>query len=223
MGRNVFVSYKYADDSVEHLYGCFPTTVRDYVDILATKLEQNGNVYRGEQDGEDLSGLSDDLIYEKLKDKIFNTSCTIVMISPNMKEPGKYDKSQWIPWEVSYSLRETKRSDYTSRRNCILAVVLPDLNGSYDYAMEDKHCCVSGCTNLHTDSLFTILRANMFNTKTPNREICNRNDLLWYGEHSYIKMVRWKDFIGSINYYIETAERIKDNADNYDLHISVNQ
>ena len=223
MGRNVFVSYKYADDSVEHLYGCFPTTVRDYVDILSKKLEQNGNVYRGEQNGEDLSGLSDDQIYAKLKDKIFNTSCTIVMISPNMKEPGKYDKSQWIPWELSYSLRVTTRSDYTSRRNGILAVVLPDTNGSYDYAMGEKHCCTSGCTTFYRNNLFTILKENMFNFKMADKEICSQYDTIWYGEHSYIKMVRWKDFIDSINYYIETVERIKDNANNYDLHISVNQ
>ena len=40
-----------------------------------------------------------------------------------MKEYGKYDKSQWIPWEICYSLRETVRGDWKSHRNAILAVV----------------------------------------------------------------------------------------------------
>ena len=66
-----------------------------------------------------------------------------------MKEPGKWQRSQWIPWEISYSLRETTRNDRTSHNNAILAVILPDKSGSYDY--------------YNVDSLFPILQYNIRN------------------------------------------------------------
>ena len=56
-----------------------------------------------------------------------------MLISPNMKIRGKHERSRWIPWELSYSLRETPRRNYTSRRNAVLAVVLPNRKGEYSY------------------------------------------------------------------------------------------
>lgn len=72
-----------------------------------------------------------------------------MLISPNMKEAGKWQRSQWIPWEISYSLRETTRSDRTSHNNAILAVILPNKNGTYDYYKKDD--------------LFPILKENIDN------------------------------------------------------------
>ena len=66
-----------------------------------------------------------------------------------MKEAGKWQRSQWIPWEISYSLRETTRNDRTSHNNAILAVILPNKNGNYDYY--DK------------SNLFPILKDNIDN------------------------------------------------------------
>lgn len=59
MGRNVFVSYKYADSSVQQITNSgYETTVRDYVDVLSNILDQtDGFYFRGENDGEDLSNL----------------------------------------------------------------------------------------------------------------------------------------------------------------------
>lgn len=139
MVHKVFVSYKYADNNVKELpgYSWGQTTVRSYVDKFENRVYNNGVcVYKGEHDGEDLSGLSDYTIQEKLKERIYDSSVTIVFISPNMKDMFKRDKEQWIPWEISYSLRETTRNDRTSHNNAILAVILPDRNGStayYDY------------------------------------------------------------------------------------------
>jgi len=223
MGRNVFVSYKYADDNVQPIGYCTSSTARNYVTKLEEYLGDNGHAYFGEREGDDLSNLTDDQIYEHLKDKIFPTSCTIVLISPNMKESGRLDKSQWIPWEIYYSLRETSREGYTSRRNGVLAVVLPDRNGSYNYALEKLHCCFNSCIKHHTDSLFTILRKNMFNKINGDKRVCENQDTVWSGDCSYIPMIKWSDFVTNLNYFIEKAESIKDNADSYRLHISVNQ
>ena len=127
------------------------TKVRDYVDELSELLNQNGHVYMGEGGDDNLTGYSDDYIYNHLKDKIYPTSVTIVLISPNMKEPYKLDKSQWAPWEIFYSIYQANRQGMVSHTNAILAVVLPDQYGSYSYMIEQKNCCPSSCRLLHND------------------------------------------------------------------------
>ena len=223
MGRNVFVSYKYADSNVAPLGYGYSSTVRDYVNQLETILAENGHVYYGEHEDEDLSWWTDDQIYERLKNKIFPTSCTIVLISPNMREYGRKDRSQWIPWEIYYSLRQTTRSDYTSRRNGILAVVLPDRNGSYEYVLQTGICCSNPCTNHLTNNLFNIIKCNMFNRKSGSDRICCNHGRIWYGEFSYIPMIKWSEFINDVNNQIERVEKIRDNADQYNLHVDVDQ
>lgn len=162
MGKKIFVSYKYGDDQVENLSYYENSTVRDYVTKFEDILDSSDNIYKGESDGEDLSVLSDDTIWEKLKDRIYDSSVTVVFISPGMKENWKLERDQWIPWEVSYSLKEVSRKNkngqaVTSRSNAMLAVVLPDSNDSYSYYLESKNCCGSGCTTHHTDKLFSII------------------------------------------------------------------
>lgn len=83
--------------------------MRDYVTKFEDILDSSDNIYKGESDGEDLSVLSDDTIWEKLKDRIYDSSVTVVFISPGMKENWKLERDQWIPWEVSYSLKEVSR------------------------------------------------------------------------------------------------------------------
>ena len=150
MGRKVFVSYKYKDYDVKTMPDATqPTWPCDYVDYMKNKVLSDDDIYKGEDSDQDLSTWSEDDIWEHLKDKIYDSTITIVLISPNMKEPGRWQRSQWIPWEISYSVRETTRNDRTSHRNAILAVILPDKAGSFDYYKKDD--------------LFPILRENIDN------------------------------------------------------------
>lgn len=224
MGKKIFVSYKYADSRVKHL-DSMPwyetTTARHYVDELQSKLDAEDHINKGEDDGEDLSDFADETIWSKLRDKIYDSSVTIVLISPGMKESWKSEKDQWIPWEISYSLRETTRNDRTSRRNGVLAVVLPDDNGSYNYAIEKKTCCATACNNWHTNSLFWILRTNMFNQYQKTKADCKQGDAVYNGWPSYIHMVRWEDFIDNINYWVSKAEDIQNNKGNYDIKVNM--
>ena len=150
MGRKVFVSYKYTDYDVEALAGVTPPTWPcDYVNFIRDNVLQQDDIYKGEDSDDDLSLWPENKIWDHLKNKIYDSSITIVLISPNMKETRRWEKSQWIPWEISYSLRETTRHDRTSHNNAMLAVILPNKKRSYDYY--DK------------DNLFPILKANIDN------------------------------------------------------------
>lgn len=156
MRRKIFISYKYGDRDVKALPGILSkeAKVRDYVDWLEKKFkERTEHYFKAESNNEDLSGYTEEYIWERLKDRIYDSSITIVLVSPNFKEPHKWEKSQWIPWELAYSVRVTKRKDRTSQRNAVLAVILPDKNGSYNYYSQDK--------------VFKILKENIKNGYIP--------------------------------------------------------
>lgn len=223
MGKKIFISYKYADDQVKNLVLGENSTVRDYVDEFEKKVDSSDDIFKGESEGEDLSDLSDDTIWESLKDRIYDSSVTIVFISPGMKETGKKDRDQWIPWEVSYSLKETSRKSkkgdaITSHSNAMLAVVLPDENNSYTYYLESKSCCSGGCTTHHTNRLFTNVKKNKFNrTKNASKRTCDNDNTIWTGTCSYIKAVKWSDFITDYQKYVNFAVDRQDHIDEYDI------
>lgn len=140
-----------------------------------------------------------------------------------MKEPHRYDTSQWIPWEIYYSLRKTTRSNYQSQRNAILAVALPDCTVSYNYAIEEKYCCSDTCTLWKTDSFFTIIQRNMFNRKDKKKSNCLVGDEVYKGFNSYIHLIKWEDFITNISFYIQLADFIKGMFTDDELYINVNK
>jgi hypothetical protein len=221
MGKKIFVSYKYSDNKIRRLDGHYPTTARDYVDILQKKIDKSDHIYKGEDDGEDMGSLADATIGSKLGDKIFDSTVTIVLISKGMKE-NKPEKDQWIPWEISYSLREQSRENQNSKTNAVLAVVLPDENNSYEYFITNNTCPYCNCRSLNTSILFTILQENMFNIKSPKFSNCNYcNRKIYTGEPSYIYSVKWDDFINSINSYIDIALKIRTNINDYEIRKNV--
>lgn len=221
MGRKIFVSYKYADNAVYNLDDQDNTIVRDYVDKFEELLDETDHIYKGESDGEDLSHLDEDTIWEKLKDRIYDSTLTIIFISKNMKE-SIAEKQQWIPWEVSYSLKEISRHDkngnsVTSKTNAMMAVVLPDENNSYSYYLESRSCCSSGCTRHYTNKLFEIIRANKFNYNDADKGECEDGSTIWHGKASYIEAVKWNIFKDDIDTYINKAYERQKDIDNYTI------
>lgn len=220
MGRKIFVSYKYSDIFVEELAGYPVTRARDYVTELQNLLDQNDHINKGENDGEDLSHFKDSTIEDGLKSKIFDSTLTIVMISKGMKDITKLEADQWIPWEISYSLREITRGERRSSTNAILAVVLPDIEGSYDYFIEEHNCASCDSRLIKTNILFDILKNNMFNIKSPTYVNCDSHadgGLPYSGFPSYIDSVKWCDFILSPNTYLDIAYSINARLDDYNL------
>ena len=219
MARKIFVSYKHSDSGVQPLNRFSAATARDYVDRLE-QLFEGDHIYKGERDDDDLGAFKDEAIESHLRDKIFDSSTTIVLISKNMKELGTSEDEQWIPWEISYSLKEKTREDRTSITNAILAVVLPDEYGSYEYFVE-----FLGCPHCHgikwkIETLFSILGKNMFNRKQPNTIVCKSGvcGVLHTGnDHSYIHPVKWDQFISDINWYINHVASINEDIDDYNI------
>ena len=224
MGHKIFVSYKYADSDVKQLTNSwYHDTVRTYVDKLEEYIsEVSEHIYKGETDGEDLSGLSDDTIWEKLKDRIYDSTLTIVMISKGMRQTYLSDREQWIPWEISYSLKEVSRKNIsgnmvTSSSNALLAIILPDTYGSYEYFTFRKTCCSNPCRSYKTNFLFEIMRKNMFNIKRPNKKDCDDGSTVYYGDSSYMTTVKWEDFIKDPETYIDKAYDIQSKIERYDV------
>lgn len=224
MGNKVFISYKFDDDRVKDLPDVDDTIVRDYVDILVERLEELGYISKAEDTDEDLSDYSEEYIETVLYDLIWDSSVTILLISPRMKESGKREKQQWIPWEVSYSLRKVRKGGRVSHRNAMLAVVLPDENGKYDYAKELRNCTNNcSCNVWQTGTFFRIIADNMFNLKEKSQHqvSCAEGSIAYRGDCSYIDLIRWSDFLRNIKWYIDAALVRKARIDAYKIAVNL--
>ena len=227
-GKKIFVSYKYKDTEVEELENYLivgQTTARSYVDYLIDKFENDDiHTYKGEAN-EDLSEFKDETIESELKDKIYDSSITLVLISPKMKESNKLEEEQWIPWEVSYSLREQTRNNRTSQPNAIIGVVLPNRNGEYSYFNEYCNNNSDCKASIIKDNIwFKILKENRYNynRKDDNTDVrrcdyrnCSSN--IFPEKCSYVQIVNWCDFIDKLGYHLDKALEIQNNIDRYKI------
>lgn len=222
----IFISYKYADKHVRQNNSCDWShwhantqdgnylTCREYVTHLMDNVLKD-HTNKAEEDDEDLSNLTEEVIQGKLYDRIYDSTVTIILMSKRMVE-ALGEKQQWIPREIAYSLREKTREDRTSYTNGILAVVIPDENNSYEYAVVDKPC---GVRSWQTHTFFKIINENMFNRHNKDQTYCN----LCFGnhhnghDHSYIHPVKWDDFVKNHNVYINRVLDLKDRLDEFDL------
>lgn len=222
----IFISYKYGDkhvrqnDSYDQMEWILETeggnylTARDYVTHLMDNVLTD-HTNKAEKDDEDLSHLTEETIQQKLYDRIYDSSITIVLLTKNMRET-KSEKSQWIPREVSYSLREKTRDDRTSHTNGVLAIAIPDENGNYDHAVIHKSC---GVIEWQTTSYFKIINKNMFNRKNKNHSYCTEcSSNHHHGhDHSYIHPVKWDDFVKDHNLYINRVLDLKVRTDEFEF------
>lgn len=233
MGRKVFVSYKYKDEKVAKISDSFyeevngrmtlnqrKTRVRDFVDKLQEKIGKD-HINLGERDGESLENFSDEQIETLLKQRIRQCSVTIIIISKGMKEALKSEKEQWIPWEISYSLRIVNIGERQKQMNAVLGIVLPDETGTYEWYYTSNPNCNS--ITHHKGQLFKILRDNMFNIIKKEIRECNGSQIHENDEPSLIKTVKWDDFMNGENYefYLNKAAEIIDDAKSYEVHVNL--
>ena len=221
----IFVSYKYSDGLVEPLPEQYVNsdgviTARSYVSFFQDTIKDSEHINKGETDDASLADFKDSTIQTKLGRKIFDSSVTVVLISKGMKDQQTDESDQWIPWEIRYSLRDKTRklvdgTSLHSKPNAIIAVALPDEYGDYSHAVESSDC---GVNSWNTHSYFYILRNNMFNRSSPNVVPCD--DCIGHhkgGDHSYIKPVKWSDFIANYEYYINNVLELRDRIDEFEI------
>ena len=199
MARETFIAYKYSE-------------AKDLRDKIIEKLGDDSRYYQGETaESPDMSGEKIDRIKNSLKDMIFGTSVTIVVISPNLKN------SEWVDWEIQYSLKEYKRQSTTSKTNGIIGVIMK-YNGGYDW-LKSTGQNNDGCTIRSIDSsiLYNIVNNNRYNLNIDNKYSCPNCKTFDQLTGSYIALVEEDRFLANPNHFIENAyDKSKDIA-SYDL------
>ena len=198
LARKTFISYKYSE-------------AKDLRDNIINAMGEDATYYTGETSSSpNMSDKTTEYIKNKLKDMIYNTSVTIVIISPNMKA------SQWIDWEIEYSLKQVKRGDKYSGVNGIVGVVM-EHNGGYSW-LRPTTTNLDGCTSISTNDeyLFDIIKKNRYN-QNPKEYSCNQCKTINALTGSYIALVNEEDFLKKLDFYIENAYEKSKNIDNYDI------
>lgn len=199
MAHKTFISYKYSD-------------AKGLRDRIIESLGSDATYYRGE-DGysDDLSSLKAETIKGRLKDMLFDTTVTIVIVSPEMLQ------SNWIDWEIEYSLREYERNGTTSHTNGVVGVVMNDWTGGTGW-IKTNHNNVDGCSSVsyNESKLFNIINKNRFN-QAPKKYACESCRTVNSLNGSYIALVGQDDFIADPTRYIENAYDKSQKLWNYDL------
>jgi MTH538 TIR-like domain (DUF1863). len=199
MAHKTFISYKHSEAQ----------KIRD--DIIKA-LGKDAVYYRGEtSNSPDLSDTSTENIKKALTDMMFDTSVTIVVISPNMTE------SNWIDWEIEYCLKNINRKDRISHINGVVGVIMK-YNGGYEWFKKKKRkddgCIIS---SYDENKVYDIINKNRYNQnpKKYSCDVCKTVDSL---TGSYIAYVEEETFLSNPNKYINNAyDKSEDNAAGYNI------
>lgn len=199
MAHKTFISYKWSE-------------AQKLRDDIINSLGDDATYYKGEtSESPDLTDTSTENIKKNLKDMMYDTSVTIIIISPNMK------KSKWIDWEIEYCLKNISRKDRTSHTNGIVGVIMK-YNGGYDWFKTTTQKS-DGCifSSYREDLVYDIINNNRFNQnpKKYSCDICKTVDSL---TGSYIAYVEEETFLDNPAEYINNAYNKSENdAAGYDL------
>lgn len=198
MAHKTFISYKYSE-------------AQDLRDRIIEALGDDATYYTGEtSDSPDLTDTTTENIKKNLTDMMYDTTVTIVIISPNMMQ------SKWIDWEIEYCLKEITRKNRTSHTNGVVGVVMK-YNGGYSWLrssinQSDGH----SSTYNDTTKLYDIINNNRFN-QTPKKyfcDICKTFDRL---TGSYISIIEEEEFLEDPQTFIDNAFEKSENTSNYIL------
>ena len=199
MAHKTFISYKWSE-------------AKKLRDDIIDKLGDDATYYKGEtSESPDLTDTSTENIKKTLKDMMYDTSVTIVIISPNMKE------SKWIDWEIEYCLKNITRKDRISHTNGVVGVIMK-YNGGYDWfkiTTEQDDGCTS--SSYRENLVYDIINNNRFNQnpKKYSCDICKTVDSL---NGSYIAYVEEDTFLSNPTKYINNAyDKSENDAAGYNI------
>lgn len=201
MAHKTFISYKYSE-------------AQDLRDRIIKSLGDDVTYYQGEtSDSPDLTDTSTENIKKNLKDMMYDTSVTIVIISPNMKE------SKWIDWEIEYCLKNITRKNRTSHINGVVGVIMK-VDGSYDWLVNNStNCHETSVLTYNMDKIFEIISENKFNSN-PKQWHCDKCQTYDYWNGGYIAFAKEDDFLNDIDKYIENAyDKSENDASGYDIYL----
>ena len=199
MAHKTFISYKYSES-------------QDLRDRIIDALGEDATYYKGEtSDSPDMTDCKTETIKKNLRDMMYDTSVTIVILSPNMKE------SKWIDWEIEYCLKKITRKGRTSHTNGVVGVI-SKVNGTYDwlkYTTTNKDGC--SVSNYHDEKLYDIINNNRYN-QDPKVYSCSTCQCVNYLTGSYIAFVEEDDFLANPQKYIDNAyEKSENDASGYNI------
>lgn len=199
MAHKTFISYKYSE-------------ARGLRDDIIDALGKDAVYYKGEtSDSPDLTDTSTENIKKKLKDMMYDTSVTIVILSPNMTE------SKWIDWEIEYCVKEITRKDRTSHTNGVVGVIMK-VNGNYDWFKKaGTNCHGNPTVSYEMGKVFDIISENHFNSN-PKQWHCDKCKTYDWLNGSYIAFIEQEDFLEDPHRYINNAyDKSENDARGYDL------
>ena len=200
MAHKTFISYKYSE-------------ARELRDEIIKALGDDANYYQGEtSESPDLSDTSTENIKKNLRDMMYDTSVTIVIISPNVKN------SKWIDWEIEYCLKHETRKDRTSHTNGVVAVI-QKVDGGYSWFKKSRTNS-DGChVNYYEESLvYDIINNNRYNQNPPHYS-CDTCKCVNALDGSYIAYVDEESFLANPQKYINNAYNKSENdGAGYDIH-----